>query len=345
MVRRRRVSIKDVADQAGVNRSTVSRALRADPRITPSTIAKVLEVSRRLGYVPHSGARALAMGKTHVITAIVPSLRLPFPYRVLCAIEEAVMRTPYRLRVEAAHAGLHGLGDDDAYGLPSLAQTLERVALGAEADGVILVAQGFPDAEIEQVYARHRFPVVLVEGKGRWGGRVSLDNVRAGRLATEHLLQRGRRKLALVSGNCANFQSYADRREGFLQVAAEQGLALPPVFESEGVDLGSMAPIAQSLFAQRDHLDGVVVSAGDPYALRLMEELSLRGLRIPADLAVVSFDDLPEAHSAGLSSIRQPFDAYGRQAVAMLVGMIDGQQAQEPRAWLAPPELAVRASA
>lgn len=107
MAIRRRVSIKDVAARAGVNRSTVSRALRLDPRITAATTATVLEAARRLGYVPHSGARALATGKTQVVTVIVASLREVFVQLVLQGIEDALLKTSYRLRIETAHSGIY----------------------------------------------------------------------------------------------------------------------------------------------------------------------------------------------------------------------------------------------
>ena len=262
MVRRRRVSIKDVAERAGVNRSTVSRAMSADPRISPATITKVLEAARRLGYVPHSGARALALGRTNIITAVVPSLRLAFPYQALRGIEAAIMKTSYRLRVEIAHEGLPGLGEDGAYGLPNLASTLEKVALGGEADGVILVAQSFPDEQIEHMYAMHQFPVVLLEGKSNWGGRVSLDNAAAGRLAAEHFLKRGRRHLAIVNGSRTIFRSYAERHRGFVQALHEAGAAPPLVLEDESVDLHILAAVAQRLRGQQPAVDGVFVAAG-----------------------------------------------------------------------------------
>lgn len=240
--------------------------------------------------------------------------------------------------------------------------------MAGEADGVILVALGFPDRETEQIYEAARFPIVLVEGRRDWGGRVALDNVKAGRLAVEHLFSRGRRRLALANGDRRIFQSYAERQQGFMEAMKADpragdtpmpwesrearrptapGLraqAKPLVFETDGVDIGAMDEIAQRLAEHRDHINGVFVATGDLYAIRLIQGLRRAGVRVPEDMAVLGVDDLAEAQAFGLSTIRQPFEQFGHKAVAMLLEMMEKKRSVQSKEWLAAPHLVLRAT-
>lgn len=335
----KRPGIAEVAAKAKVDPSTVSRVLSGDSRISAATAQRVRAAARKLGYVPHSAARALARGKTQVITVVVPSLRLVFPYLVLKGIEKAMMGSGYHLRVETAYQ-LESRNRGAGPRPQGLADTLQKAALGGEADGVILVALDFPDTATQKLYSRYRVPLVMIEGKTQWGGRVSMDNLEAGRLATAHLLQRGRRRLALVNGNRAIYRSYAERRQGFLEALRGRGCPKPLMLESSGTQLADMDPIAQQLVARRHEVDGLVVAAGDLYALRLMDDLQRAGIRVPEDMAVIGFDDIPEAEGRGLTTIMQPFDLFGERAVTMLLDMI--KHGQSPGPWLVEPALIIR---
>jgi len=327
--RRRGVTIREVAADAGVSHQTVSRVINDQTNISPATRERVLESMRRLRYRPSRVARALASSRSRTIGIALTATGGYGPPKTLRSIEEAALEAGYFVNSvnigavdrRSTQKALAHLTDHGIDGLVMIAPT-----------GVMLDA--LDEYEID-------VPYVTVESSGRGGSRaIAIDHELGARLATRHLVELGHRRVLHVAGPADWFDAQA-RVRGWRAVLEEAGLPVEPPL------VGDWMPNFGRDVAARAVIDsgatGVFV-ANDQMALGLLQALHRSGVRVPGDVSIVGFDDIPEAAFfwPPLTTVRPDFSELGRRCVALLLDQMAGREPTS--ATPVAPVLAVRES-
>ena len=304
--------LNDVAQAAGVHVSTVSRVLNGntDVSIRPETRERILEVAGRLRYRPNAIARSLKLATTGALGMLVPSLRNP----VLSAIiRGAFERAWERDFVVVLAEDTSETAAQDAY---------ERLVEEGRIDG-LLVTSARPGSPLLDSFLEHHVPTVFVNRRHIGSGRnVSMREEEAGRLAAEHLLELGHRRLAHLAGP-AELDTARRREKGFTTAAAAAGaevdVAHAPFEERGGYEA------MQTLLPAERRPTGVFVSNINQ-AVGALAGARAKGLSAPADLSVVTYDDDPVAEflEPPLTVIRMPLFELGVRAVDALLAQLEG---------------------
>ncbi|MEU6668003.1 LacI family DNA-binding transcriptional regulator [Streptomyces sp. NPDC046727] len=330
----RRPTLDEVAERAGVSRSVASRALNNAPHVSRAKREAVERAVRQLGYVPNPSARALATRQTGAAALVVagedPSIFAdPFFAQVIvgasAALEEADLHL--MLCLAASDRGR---------------KRVEELLRSKGADGVMLMALR-EDDPLARMAEEAQMPVVFggrpVGPAPRW--YVDVDNVGGARAATEHLLSRGRTRVAAICGRLDTGAGRA-RYRGYRDAMLAAGLDPFPPQEGDFTEPSGAAAMA-ALLAEHPAVDGVF-AANDNMGAGALRTLRETGRRVPADVAVVGFDDLTVARIADppLTTVHQPITALGREMARMLVALVNGQ---DPTPLILPTHLVTRASA
>lgn len=326
-----KVTSVDVARLAGVHQSTVSRAFSDDRSVAPETREKVLAAARRLGYTPNAIARSLITSQSNIVGVVMAGIASPFQPYVLEKIIQALQEGGRQALVFSAPPGQE---IDDI--LPAVLQY--RV------DGLIITSATLSSARLVEC-ARAGTPVILFNRNMPGGGAsaVCCDNVEGGRLVANFLLDAGHRRLAFVAGS-ANSSTNRDREKGFTDRLFERGVVDFP--REQGRYTYEAGCEAADLLLDRPDPPDAVFCASDIIALGLIDRARERGVRVPEDLAVVGFDDIPMARWSpyALTTIRQPVDRMIAATLALLQERRD-DPAMAPITRLFPGELVERQSA
>lgn len=331
----RSASVVDVAAAAGVSLGTVSNVLNRPERVSQRTRERVQAAMAELGFVRNESARALRAGHSRTLAYVMLDVGNPFFTDVAHGID-----------AEAADRDL-SLFLCDSFNDPAREAAHLEVLREQRVQG-ILVTPVDPFAPLLDEVARHT-PVVIVD---RTRGDDSLcsaaaDDVAGGRLAAEHLIERGHRRIGFLGGPLSIGQ-VAERREGALAAIREAGLpddalvdvVTPSLSLAAGREAGERLA---GLPARRRPT--AAFCANDLLALGLLQQTTQSGRRVPDDLAIVGFDDIDFAGAAAvpLTSVRQPRDELGRAAARLLLEEAGGGD-HEHRALTFTPELVARAS-
>jgi LacI family transcriptional regulator len=294
------VTIKDVAKEARVHMSTVSRAFSMPHRLRPETRTRVLEAARRLGYRPSRVARALTTGRTHNIGFIVADIANPFFPPMIKAAEHAARARDYHLFIA------------DASEDPAIETELVD-ALAKQVDGVVLCGPRIANAKIERL--SENIPIALVNRKINGIPSVTMDVVQGAETAVAHLLELGHRKLAYVAGPR---QSWTNGQISRTVTAASEDRASVMV-------LGPNTPNEDAGLAVAEQIAGSGVTAvlayNDLLAIGLMEGLHGLGVDVPGEVSVIGVDDTVLARLARprLTTSMVPTADAGTAAVDLLL--------------------------
>lgn len=327
----------DVAARAGVSHITVSRVLNDYPSIRPETRERVLAAIAELGYRRNLAARALVTSRTRAIGVLSPEVAQHGPASSVLAVESAAREHGYHPLVTAAAVEHDAIVSALGFLLDQAVEALVVIA----PHEVVLAA--IRDLDI-------RVPLVTLQAPDRPGG-IGVDQAAGARLATEHLIALGHRRIQHLAGPEGYLEASA-RRAGHRAALADAGLAA-------GVELAGDWSAASG-FAAATRLDAAttaVVAANDQMAIGLMAALADAGRQVPGDVSVVGFDDVPEAPflRPALTTVHQDFALVGRRAVEALLAELApasaasaaaasaASAADEPSAVI-PPRLVVRAS-
>lgn len=322
-----RVTIADVARAAGVSKTTVSRVLNTKSDVDRSTASRVREVIAHLGYVPSSGAVGLARGSSRTVGMLVPSLTWSWMGEVLQGVVDTVEAAEYGLLLFTCNRG---------------ADSVRRFTTQVSArafDGLVVVE---PENTLGHLTALHRggLPIVLIDDRGHHPEFPSVvtTNHEGGASAARHLRADGRTRPVVLSGP-AHFGCVRERLDGFRSVLPEALVA-----QGDFTERGGERVMAR-LLASGARFDAVFAH-NDVSATGALRALHAAGRRVPDDVAVIGFDDIPmAAHTAPpLTTVRQPTRAMGETAARMLLAHLGGTPAPDEPAVL-PTELVVRRSA
>ncbi|MDZ7706721.1 MAG: LacI family DNA-binding transcriptional regulator [Trueperaceae bacterium] len=312
--------LEDVAREAGVSIASASYALSGGKPVSAALRRRVLDAATRVGYVPHRQARTLRTGRSQTFGVVLPDLVNPFFTALLQAIERAARESGYGTLV----AGGGGDGASEAAALDLLAE--HRV------DGLVWVPAGDPGA-IPQV------PTVTVDRAAPDCDGVAADHDEAGRLVARHLRGAGRRRPVVLHGP-SDVPTARARSRGFRDAWTGE-----IAFEAEvPFDHRIPAAVVRRLADAEADYDAVAC-ANDAVALGVLRTLQRSGRRVPTQVAVVGVDDIAFAELAEppLTTVRQPVDALGAEAVRLLTDRLAGVGGPARRVTL-PVRLVVRAS-
>ncbi len=312
----KRPTINDIAKRVGLSKASVSRALNGKQDVDPETRKRVLKVAAQVGYVPSASARALSNGRSNCLGLLVPTLTWPWILEVLRGVAEEIERSGYSLILYTTSGG------ED-----SEREFMSQVVPAGAVDGLALV---IPLGMLEYIerLAKGGLPVVVVDDRGHYPDlpTVATTNIEGGRSATLHLVERGRRRIAMLNGP-RDFGCNRDRLEGYKSALQKAGLQFDPklVVDSDFKESGGASAMT-ALLAADAKLDAVFV-ANDVMAFGAMRALRNSGRRVPDDVAVVGFDDIPASAMTHppLSTVRQPLYEMGRTAASMVMAAVRGE--------------------
>src|SRR5216684_2593220 len=312
----RRPTINDIAKRVGLSKASVSRALNGKEDVDPETRKRVLTLAAEMGYVPSASARALSNGRSNYLGLLVPTLTWPWILEVLRGVAEEIERSGYSLIL---YTTTDGEDSERAF--------MSQVVPAGAVDGLALVIPHGMLGYIERL-AKGGLPVVVVDDRGHYPDlpTVATTNVEGGRSATHHLIEQGRRRIAMLNGP-HDFGCNRDRLKGYKSALQEAGIEVDPrrVTDSDFKEEGGMSAMTR-LLAADPRLDAVF-AANDVMAFGAMRALRNAGRRVPDDVAVVGFDDIPASAMTHppLTTVRQPLYEMGRTAASMVMAAVRGE--------------------
>lgn len=327
------VTIIDVAQAAGVSYATVSRVLNNDPHVRPETRERVIYSITRLGYTVNQHARNLAGGRSNVIGLLVPDLGTGYIGEIMRGVDEALAAAQYDLMLYTTH---RRKTKESAY-VASLTQGMT--------DGLLLVLPRDPGEFILTLRQRH-FPYVLIDhqGIGEVESSVGATNYQGGHDATKYLIELGHQRIGFITGTL-DLGCSRERQAGYEAALRECGLSVDLQLIQEGDFSQPTGFVAAQALLALPELPTAIFASNDVMAFGVMEAVRDRGLRIPEDISIVGFDNIPQAVqvSPQLTTVEQPLAEMGREAARRLLGLI--QEPERPYAHVElPTQLMVRAS-
>jgi LacI family transcriptional regulator len=330
----RRTTMSDVAREAGVSLMTVSRVLNEKGEVSAETRQRVLAVMARLDYRPSGVARSLATQRTSTIGLVVPDNANPFFSEVARGVEHAAYAHGYNVFLCNT--------DEDLDRERAVLHSLEEKRV----DGLVLCSSRLEDDELRSMIARHPAMVLVnrrLEGEGV--SAVLVDDELGGRLATEHLLRTGRRRIGFLTGPTAS-RSGRQRVNGYLAAFAAAGVPYGSAWVrpcAPTVEGGRQA--SRELLAAHPGLTALLCY-NDLVAVGALQACAELHCAVPGQLAIVGFDDIPLAAlvTPPLTTCRAPRYELGCEAMRLLLDHISASAPQHNEVMLQP-ELVVRASA
>jgi LacI family transcriptional regulator len=307
------VTIYDLAREAGVGIGTVSRCLNNHPSVSPGTRAKVLATVKRLNYQPHAYAQRLASRRTETISAIIPFFTNYFFTEVLQGVQDKVAELGFDLILY------------DVNNPAQVEHHLRRSLHRGHVDGVMFFSMRFPELFVAK-FQQMNLPVVLVDTHDERFDSLRVRNKEGAMHATQHLISLGHRNIAMINATIGNGPA-RERLEGYRAALEHADLTFAAgnvltatIDKQDGFNREAGYASMKELLkrsALRNRVSAVFVSS-DVQAIGALEAALELGIRIPEDIAMVSFDDIELASHAQLSTMRQPMHDMGGLAVEKL---------------------------
>jgi LacI family transcriptional regulator len=329
--------MEDVAARAGVSTMTVSRVINNHGRVATATRQRVQQAINELGYVPNALARSLLKGRTRTIALIVSDISNPFFTSIARGVEDVARRHGYTVI----------LGNSDE----SVEKERQYVhaMLSNRIDGLLIAPAGSGSRKTLDFLARHGTKFVLIDRQlpGVAADAVVGDSIGGARLLTEHLIELGHRRIALVGGS-HEVPTARDRQRGYEEALRDRGLEPQPalIIESNYKQEGGYRAAQQLLALPADERPTAIFAGNNFLAIGAIQALRAAGLQVPGDIAVVCFDDieLASALQPFLTVMAQPARTFGTVAAQFLFDRLDGAESSAWRRVVLPPELIVRVS-
>ena len=318
-------TIRDVARRVEVSVASVSRALNGLDNVSQETRARVEEAARELGYVPHAGARSLSLAKTNAIGVVLPALHGEFFSEIVRGMDDVASARDYFLLLSNMHPETHG-------------STAVLRAMRGRVDGLLLMAPHVRDQDLVDALPAG-LPTLLINTRAPAADRagIHLDNPAGAVAVAEHLLALGRRRIVHIAGPMGNIDA-KERADAFTdRLAAEPGVQLEVLQGDFYEESGARA--VESLLSKGASFDAIF-AANDNMAIGAYEALRKAGVKVPEDVAVAGFDDIPLAQHLGITTVRVRIAELGQRAVERLLEILGGTDS--PGDELHKPELVIR---
>lgn len=328
------VTSHDVARVAGLSQSTVSRALRADPRVAPETRERVLEAAASLGYIPNAMARNLVLRRTRTIGMLVTDISNPYYPNLIGPLHDELAELHYRMVLFTERI------EDDGD------RKLLEGLIDRGVDGAVLTTSTL-DSTVPRELARQGLPFVFLtrEVEGIAADAAVVDNALGASLMAAEVVRFGHRRIGAIFGP-PNTSTGLNRERGFRAGLTAAGVILADDAVRHGayvVDAGYAA--MHELMSLPDR-PTAVACFNDLVAIGALNAAHALGLRVPAEVSITGWDDLPMAawDICQLTTVRQSMNEMARAAARLLVDRIEGRSGPDPRRVLFEPELVLRAT-
>lgn len=325
------ITSHDVAKLAGVSQPTVSRALRDDPRVSLATREKIKRAAQALNYVPSEAGRTLSTRATHRVGVIVTDMTNPFYPHVVAPLHDELQRLGYRMMLLTERS-------DEA--------VAEERLLDQSLDGVVL-ATATTDSRLPALLERRGMPFVFLNrDTGRPGDFASVvDNEGGGRLVAQELVGLGHRRIAGIFG-AANTTTGRERELGFRLALADAGIGLPADRVVRGAFEYETGYAALPSLLKSAEPPSAVFCGNDVVAIGVLNAALAAGVKVPDDLTVIGFDDLPMAawEVFRLTTVRHDLRELACQAARLLARRIAGEVDAEGERLVLPTEFVPRAT-
>lgn len=310
------LTLEDIARQAGVSRSTVSRVVNEHPNVRSDVRKRVLKVIQTTGYHPNAAARTLVSQRSWMIGLVIPRSVSSFftdPYfpHFTQGITQACNQNDYTLALFVI-----GSKEDEE-------KTFPRVARNGLLDGIIIQSGVMGDELVDRLVASN-MPLVIAGRPHHQNGisYVDVDNVDAAYNATNHLIKLGYKRIATITGPAKRCETI-DRRDGYLNALKKNGIPVDEnlIIESDFTGAGGYSAMQRLLPLRPD----AVFATSDDMAIGAIRATQNAGLSVPEDIAFVGFDDLPTTAHSGihLTTVRQPVVQFGVKTVEVLIDLIE----------------------
>jgi len=316
-----RPTIKDIAKKAGVSHTTVSRALNGDPSISTGTCERVCELAEEMGYLGSAAARGLRTNRSKVIGVIVSRIDNPYFGEIIQGIEETLNQTGYSLFIASSH----------------LESRVEKNIIKAFArqmvDGVIICASSFCD-ENAAILRGFQIPVVALNNEcpEKYVCSVEHDDIKGAQQVTRYLIQLGHRRLAYL-GNSLAARINDERQQGFISEINKNGFENEPhiIFNTKGREIENGEEAMKKLL-EVNPLPTAVFCFNDLMAIGALKTANDHGLKIPEDISIVGFDNIPYSAytSPALTTFNQPKYQIGQESTNLLLESMEHFEKGKP---------------
>lgn len=308
-------NIHDVAKEAGVSISTVSRVIQGASNVLPETRARIEEAIQKLDYHPNRLAQQFRTQQTKTILVIVPEIGNAFFAEILTGIEDVAGKNNYTILLV------------DSHGKPDVEMKCYGMLSQKLVDGIITFSVGIPKDELRQLATQYPIVIGIRYFADNTVANVTIDNIKATKDITSYMLNLGHKRVCYLAGP-ADVPIYQDRVDGYLAAMKEREVSVGrnlivncvPSIEG-GYDAIS------TLLRDGDHKFSAIVASGDTMAIGAIRALTEFGLRVPEDVAVSGFDDVKMAAllSPALTTVRQPKQQIGMRTAEKLLDLIAGK--------------------
>lgn len=299
-------TIKDVAQLAGVSVATVSRVINDRGYVHADTRKKVEDAVKALNFSPNEVARSLYKRKSKLIGLLLPDITNPYFPQLARGVEDRMQEQDYRL--------IFGNSDEDEQKEQDYIQTfIQNNVVG------VISSTNYPHSSI---YEKLKIPVVFLDRTSLDRPSVYADGREGGRLAAREIIKRGSRRITVMQGP-SQIRPAQDRFEGAIEIIRDAGLDYR-VIQTTSFSINEAGVWAEELFRNYADTDGVIAS-NDIAAMAVLHEASRIGRKVPDDVQVIGFDDIPMSSllSPALSTIRQPAYEMGREAAGLLIQLVE----------------------
>ena len=301
-------TIRDVARRAQVSVATVSRALNGFENVSEQARERIAEAVSELGYVPHAGARSLSLARTNAIGVVLPDLHGEFFSEIVRGMDREASRRGYLLLLSNLHSGREQA-------------TLALKAMRGRVDGLIVMAPHLGADDLAAALP-NGFPSILINTRGAAGcfASIHVDNGAGARAVVDHFVAHGRKRLVHIAGPAGNIDAQ-ERAAAFESAASAHGVEWEIVrgdFEEQSGEAAISALLAAG------HRFDAVFAANDNMAIGTLHAIHSAGLRIPEDVAVAGFDDIPLARHLRLTTVRVRIAELGERAFVRVLEALEG---------------------
>ncbi len=310
------VTIAEIAKELGLAKSTVSRALRGLPSVSPETAEAVRKTAARMNYVPSVAAAGLSIGRNHAIGVLVPSLNRWFYTSVVSGVDRALVHLGYDVvlfDLDRSHA--------------EVTRLFERSLLRRRVDGLIVVATKFEPDELAELDLLD-IPVLSVGPPAPGLRAIGVDDEAIMTVATEHLVGLGHKSLGFLGGD--DLESLTEvgaarREDAFSRVVRESGIYVDPAWVLPGgYRVGQAKSAVAAALSSGAPRPTALVCASDEMAIGAMYAILEAGLRVPEDMSVIGIDGHEHAEAFGLTTCIQDVQAQGAAAALQVVAEVEG---------------------
>ena len=315
------ITIKDVAKQAGVSHSTVSRALHGSPLISEETVERICQIANEMGYSPSAAARSLRTNRSHALGVIVSTIDDPFFSEILQGIEEVAQEHGYSMLMAASQRD------------PKREQAIVQDMRERHVDGLIICSASFSSPQRRNLL-EYGIPIVMVNNQAAEEYRYSIyhDDVDGSRQVTRYLIELGHKRIAYL-GNSLSGRTTQDRLTGFRRELDATGLTIPTeyVYEVPG-GLPEDGLIALEHFMDLPRRPTAIFCFNDMLAIGVLNGLQVAGIQVPEDISVVGFDNIVFSAYTNppLTTLDQPKRYIGAEAAHLTLGLLEPHTVEEP---------------